>query len=286
MDPARGNTVDEEARRDLCVRLFLDPAHFIMASLVQDAASLRTEPHRHENVMQFDLALQCAGSVTCDGTTTAVKSSTAIAFYPNARHSHALKIVSPRSEVITLKLAVDPSWPAIKSENLAKVTHLPANASLLARSMRRLAWLSASGRTRSLAALTALAETVSLWPAPNEDARSNLDWVESTGSLETLLELIDQSLSSPPDIREMADVASLSVRQLSRKFAALMGCSPHAYVTSRRVARAKELLGSGRMNVTEVAETLGFDTLQAFSRWFSRETKLNPSEFREHPPRL
>jgi AraC-like DNA-binding protein len=65
-----------------------------------------------------------------------------------------------------------------------------------------------------------------------------------------------------------------------------MGCTPHDYVTGQRVARAKEMLASGEMNVTEVADALGFPSIHGFSRWFLRETKVNPSEFRDRPSAL
>lgn len=280
----RQTEADEKQRREFCARLFLEPARLVEASrMTTDAASLRTEPHAHGALLQLDLALHCGGSVTCEGQTSAVKPASAFAFYPGARHSHALKIISPETEVITLKLAVEASWPALKTGTFAKVCHAPLAAKMLAPPMRRLAWLSVSGRGRALAALVTVAEVISLWPGANDGAQHPKDWVEAKGKLENLLELIDQSLSAPPDIREMAEVATLSPRQLSRQFAALMGCSPHAYVTARRLARAKEMLGSGRMTVSEVGEALGFANLQAFSRWFQRETRVNPSAFRKDP---
>ena len=273
-------------RRDLCARMFLEPQRFDAAARLVDAALLRTQPHIHEDVLQLDLALSCGGSVQCDGLTVPVKAISAFAFYPNATHAHDLKITSYESEVLTLKLSADPNWPAMRFETFAKISHAPANAAVMIRAFRRLAWLSVTSRNHSLASLATLAELISLWPGSDAKAQPPSGSFEPSTRLDPVLKLIDRSLTAPPNVRAMARAAALSPRQLMRHFAAMMGCTPHEYVTRQRLARAKEMLASGQMNVTEVAEALGFANIHGFSRWFFRETKVNPSEFRIQPSTL
>jgi AraC family transcriptional regulator len=70
---------------------------------------------------------------------------------------------------------------------------------------------------------------------------------------------------------------------LARRFRAACGCTPYAFVTAKRLARAKELLLQGRLNVSEVAEALGFPNIHTFSRWFRREAGIPPRVFRQRP---
>jgi len=277
---------DEKYRLDFCARLFKDPSRFISGWRILDAAPLRSFAHTHTDLIQFDLVHECTGTVDQEGETVAVKPVTVFAFYPHGQHGHALKKANSESEVLTLKLIVDLKWPAIAKQTFAKVCHSPLNEKRLIRSMRRLAWLSATERNQSLAALTTLAEVIALWPSAAGETDNRNDWMEAKGSLDNVLKLIDQSLTAPPDIQEMAEVAALSPRQFSRQFVAIMERTPHYYVTERRLARAKEMLASGQMNVTEVSETLGFPTIHGFSRWFLRATNVNPSDFRNHPTSL
>ena len=277
---------NEKQRRDLCARVFLEPQRFDAAVRLIDSVLLRSRLHIHTDILQLDVALNCGGSVICDGQSVPVKTISAFAFYPNAQHSHSLEIISPDTEVLTLKLGVDVEWPAIKHRAFASVCHSPLQTTVLIRSFRRLAWLSATRRNHSLAALTTLSELISLWPGADSQSKQPSGWVEAKGRLDSVLRLIDQNLSSPPSVEAMAKVAAVSPRQLLRQFDSIMGCTPHDYVTNQRVARAKEMLASGEMNVTEVAAALGFPSIHGFSRWFLRESKINPSEFRNQPSTL
>jgi AraC-like DNA-binding protein len=57
--------------------------------------------------------------------------------------------------------------------------------------------------------------------------------------------------------------------------------SPHEYVAKRRVTRAQELLSEANMTITQVAETLGFETIHSFSRWFHKEMGVSPSAYQK-----
>jgi AraC-like DNA-binding protein len=277
---------DEKYRLDFCAHLFTEPERFVSSWRLLDAPPLKSFPHSHTDLIQFDLVHECAGTVDQEGNEIPVKSISAFVFYPHRQHGHKLRKKNSESEVLTLKLIVDAKWPAVAKQTFAKICHAPLNEARLTRSMRRLAWLSSTGRNHSLAALTTLAEVIALWPPASSESTNRNDWMEVRGSLDNVLKLIDQNLTAPPNIREMAEVAALSPRQFSRQFAAMMGCTPHTYVTERRLSRAKEMLASGQMNVTEVSETLGFPTIHGFSRWFFRATSINPSDFRDHPSSL
>ena len=58
------------------------------------------------------------------------------------------------------------------------------------------------------------------------------------------------------------------------------GFSPHAYVTRLRLDKAKDLMVSTTMNISEIAFAVGYANPLYFSRLFKRHTGLSPSRFR------
>ena len=65
-----------------------------------------------------------------------------------------------------------------------------------------------------------------------------------------VLERIEQALGEPgspaPSLAQLAAAACLSEFHFARMFKASFGCSPHAWVMRRRLARARTLLAAGR----------------------------------------
>jgi signal transduction histidine kinase/DNA-binding response OmpR family regulator len=77
--------------------------------------------------------------------------------------------------------------------------------------------------------------------------------------------------------RELA----VSRAQLYRKVRALSDRTIADYFKALRLSKAKELLLAGDLNVTEVSIKVGFKSLAYFSREFTHEFGLSPSEFRK-----
>lgn len=57
--------------------------------------------------------------------------------------------------------------------------------------------------------------------------------------------------------------------------------SAGAWVTRRRVARARALLETSDMTVTDIAFATGFGSLSAFRRQFMSETSTTPRQYRQ-----
>ena len=72
---------------------------------------------------------------------------------------------------------------------------------------------------------------------------------------------------------------NLSRTQLHRKISALTGKSTTAFVRSIRLEHAKKLLANPDLNISEVAYSVGFRDPAYFSRSFSEEFGLSPSEY-------
>ncbi len=81
-------------------------------------------------------------------------------------------------------------------------------------------------------------------------------------------------------VEDLAARAGLSPRYFSAKFKELVGASVQSYIIRMRIERAQHLLGHAGMNVTEVAEALGYRDIFFFSRQFKQYTGKSPSEIR------
>lgn len=96
------------------------------------------------------------------------------------------------------------------------------------------------------------------------------------------LRLIDERLSdnpATPGLKELADLCSISVRQLTRGFRASRGCSIGDYIEQRRMETAKRLLMAGE-SVKAIAFSMGFASPSSFTYAFRRAVGISPSHFR------
>lgn len=84
----------------------------------------------------------------------------------------------------------------------------------------------------------------------------------------------------PHRVEDLAARAGLSSRYFSIKFKELLGVSAQSHIISMRIERAQHLLLYAGMNVTEVADALGYRDIFFFSRQFKQYTGKSPSEIR------
>ncbi len=82
-------------------------------------------------------------------------------------------------------------------------------------------------------------------------------------------------------IKALCAVMSVSRTQLHRKLAALTGRPASHFIRAFRLEKARQLLQTTRLAVNEVAYAAGFKDPYYFSRVFSREFGVSPSEARE-----
>src|SRR6202007_2536206 len=66
-------------------------------------------------------------------------------------------------------------------------------------------------------------------------------------------ELCEVNLNGGVNLTELATVCDLSVRHFTRAFKASTGMTAHQWLTTRRIERAKGLLGESSMSLAEIA---------------------------------
>jgi transcriptional regulator GlxA family with amidase domain len=102
----------------------------------------------------------------------------------------------------------------------------------------------------------------------------------SDGSLEPLLRWMEENLHRALDLADIARRAGLSVRSLSRHFAAQTGTTPRQWLVHARVRRAQELLEATSTPVERIAEQVGFASASLLREHFRRLTSTSPKAYR------
>ncbi|WP_069386213.1 helix-turn-helix transcriptional regulator [Cellulosimicrobium cellulans] len=93
----------------------------------------------------------------------------------------------------------------------------------------------------------------------------------------------DAHFTEPLTLADLAAVAGYSPHHFARAFSRAFGTSPIAYLATRRVERAKDLLRSANLTVTEVCHAVGFTSLGTFSARFTAIVGVTPTAYRaEH----
>lgn len=93
-------------------------------------------------------------------------------------------------------------------------------------------------------------------------------------------DLMDSRYADPVDLDAMAAAAGFSRYHFAREFRAAFGETPGLYLSRRRVERAKDLLASANLTVTEICLLVGFTSLGSFSSRFSELVGCSPSAYR------
>lgn len=98
--------------------------------------------------------------------------------------------------------------------------------------------------------------------------------------LSAVREYVDLHYAKALTIDRLAARAGLSPFHFIRAFRAAYGETPHQYLRGKRIERAKDLLVTTSIPVTEVCNQIGFSSLGSFSSLFRRLTGETPAEYR------
>jgi len=92
---------------------------------------------------------------------------------------------------------------------------------------------------------------------------------------------IDLCYDLPLDLEEISSHAFFSRFHFLRLFRQAFNKTPHQYLVERRIERAKELLSSEDLRVTDICFEVGFESLGSFSSLFHKTVGHAPITYRE-----
>jgi AraC-like DNA-binding protein len=98
--------------------------------------------------------------------------------------------------------------------------------------------------------------------------------------LHLAVDFIEANLSLPIQLHDISASAGLTKMHFAAQFRQSTGLSPRAYVTRRRIRRAKVLLLQSQYKILDIAQSCGFATHAHFTSVFKKATGYSPSGWR------
>jgi AraC family transcriptional regulator, transcriptional activator of the genes for pyochelin and ferripyochelin receptors len=92
-------------------------------------------------------------------------------------------------------------------------------------------------------------------------------------------ELLIQHLDHPPSLLELARRVGLNDYKLKQGFRQLYGTTVFGYLHTQRMEKARDLLCTGHLKITEVAYTVGYTSLPSFSLAFRKRFGVSPKAY-------
>lgn len=90
---------------------------------------------------------------------------------------------------------------------------------------------------------------------------------------------MDENFHEPISLEGISERAYLSRFHFHRLFSRIYRRTPHQYLTRKRLDKAQELL-SANMDVSDVCNEVGFESLGSFSNLFRKEIGIGPRHYR------
>ncbi|MFB9469477.1 AraC family transcriptional regulator [Nonomuraea salmonea] len=222
-----------------------------------------------------------------------------VAFLPRgSAHTLAGCDGSPAVEMLCGAYLLDGSAAHPLLDDLPDVVHLPARVGRHGQLRAALELLGAEldddDRPGSQAVLLTLLDLLLLYilRAWFEDrhagGHSPSGWAAALHdpAVAAALRAVHDDPAHPWTVEELGARASLSRAAFARRFTALAGRPPLAYLTWWRMATAARLLRGGDAPVHVIARQVGYSSQYTFTHAFKRQYGLPPAAYRRHAPAL
>ena len=115
----------------------------------------------------------------------------------------------------------------------------------------------------------------------SEAETGTLQDLETLQRLGRAREFIDHCYDHPLNLDQISEKACFSRYHFLRLFRQAFNKTPHQYLIERRIEKAKELLSSDELRVTDVCFEVGFQSLGSFSSLFHKWVGHAPITYRE-----
>jgi len=99
-------------------------------------------------------------------------------------------------------------------------------------------------------------------------------------AVERVVAYLYEQYDQPISLADMANVAILSQFHFARTFREVTGVSPGRFLSAIRLHRAKGLLMSTSLTVTDISYMVGYNSLGTFTSRFTKSVGVTPLQFR------
>ena len=97
----------------------------------------------------------------------------------------------------------------------------------------------------------------------------------------TAVKYINDNYCKKISVEDVAAECFISAHYLSNIFKREMGFSPQHYILDVRIKRAKELILIEKLSITDIANSVGYSDVLAFSKIFKKAVGVSPRSYRE-----
>jgi AraC-like DNA-binding protein len=91
---------------------------------------------------------------------------------------------------------------------------------------------------------------------------------------------VEDNIMNSLSLNQLAVLSGRSLSSFRRDFLAIYNMPPSQWIRQKRLEKARELLISTKMTITDICYTTGFENIAHFSRLFKSEFGYCPTEFR------
>lgn len=99
--------------------------------------------------------------------------------------------------------------------------------------------------------------------------------------IQNIMSVMHREYSKNHDLEYFASLCNLSKYRFIHSFKEYSGISPINYIIKIRIEKAKELLLSSSLNISEISSLVGYENSMYFSRLFKKNNGMSPTEYRK-----
>ena len=93
--------------------------------------------------------------------------------------------------------------------------------------------------------------------------------------------LLSTHLADGISVDQLAKELNFSANYIIRIFKEVAGCTPHRYLQTLRIQKARQLLTYADLSADRIASECGFSSYANFYKEFAKQTGISPREFRK-----
>jgi len=103
----------------------------------------------------------------------------------------------------------------------------------------------------------------------------------TNAAVDAVVRYLEQHLSEDVSLDELGELTGYHPLYLQRIFKQRIGCTPHGHLTALRLQRARELLMTTALPVSQVAQQCGYSSVSHFNALFKKAAGCPPLTYRK-----
>ena len=99
------------------------------------------------------------------------------------------------------------------------------------------------------------------------------------GKIKQVKDIVVERITSPPTLNELSEEVGLNLKKLKQGFKQVYGSSVFNFLFDYKMEYSRKLLDSGKYNINEVGEKVGYSTASHFIASFKKKYGITPKKY-------